>query len=83
MPKWLNAALDYIPRWLEFQLRFHGQPGCALAVAHHGTVALEAAFGSAGRGKRLTSDWPSGRESKIQEPSGPNSVPPFPLRSFA
>jgi D-alanyl-D-alanine carboxypeptidase len=54
MPKWLNAALDYIPRWLEFQLGFHDQPGCVLAVARHGAVVLEAAFGSAGPGKRLT-----------------------------
>src|SRR5688572_7101779 len=54
MPKWLNAALDYIPRWLEFQLGFHDQPGCVLAVARHGAVVLEAAFGRAGPGKRLT-----------------------------
>lgn len=54
MPKWLNAALDYIPRWLDFQLRFQDQPGCALAVAYRGRVACEAAFGLAGPGMRLT-----------------------------
>ena len=54
MPKWLNAALDYIPRWLEFQLRYHEQPGCVIAVAHEGRVELEAAFGQAGRGRPLT-----------------------------
>jgi D-alanyl-D-alanine carboxypeptidase len=54
MPKWLNAALDYIPRWVEFQLRYHDQPGCVIAVAHEGRVELEAAFGHAGRGRPLT-----------------------------
>jgi CubicO group peptidase (beta-lactamase class C family) len=57
MPRWLNAALDYIPRWLEFQLRYHEQPGCAAAVAYQGRIVLEQAFGYAdlARGKRLTS----------------------------
>jgi CubicO group peptidase (beta-lactamase class C family) len=47
MPKWLNAALDYVPRWLEFQLRYHEQPGCVVAIAHKSKLVLEAAFGYA------------------------------------
>ena len=47
MPKWLNAALAYIAGWLEFQLRYHEQPGCAIAVGHKGKVVLEEAFGYA------------------------------------
>ena len=54
MSKWLNAALEYLPRWLEFQLRYHEQPGCVLAVSHKGLIRLEAAFGHAGRGRPLT-----------------------------
>ena len=54
MPKWLNAALEYIPSWLEFQLRWHEQPGCVVAVAYRGRLVLEAAFGQAAPGKRLT-----------------------------
>ncbi|MEO6623850.1 MAG: serine hydrolase domain-containing protein [Burkholderiaceae bacterium] len=53
----MSAALDYIPRWVDFQMQLSGQPGCALAVAHKGRVVLERAFGSAnlGSGKPLTS----------------------------
>ena len=47
MKKWLGNALDYIPRWIEFQVRMLQQPGCVIAIAHRGTVVLEAAFGSA------------------------------------
>jgi CubicO group peptidase (beta-lactamase class C family) len=53
MPKWLNAALDYIPRWLEFQLRYHEQPGCAMAVGYRGEV-FEWTSGDAGHGRPLT-----------------------------
>ena len=52
MPRWLNAALDYIPRWLEFQLRIHEQPGCAFAIAYKGRLLAEGAFGYADLGKR-------------------------------
>ncbi len=45
MEKWLGAALDYVPRWLTFQLRALAQPGCAIAVAHRGKVLLDEAFG--------------------------------------
>ena len=47
MKPWLPAALDYVASWLEFQRRFHDQPGCAVAIADKGEIVLEAAFGSA------------------------------------
>jgi len=47
MVKGLRAALDYIPQWVEFQMRQHEQPGCVVAVLHRGRVALEEAFGHA------------------------------------
>ncbi len=56
MDKWLAAALDYIPRWLEFQLRHTEQPGCVVAAAVDGEIVLERAFGVAdiGTGTKLT-----------------------------
>lgn len=47
MDRWLGAALDYIPRWLEFQMRQTEIPGCVVAIAQRGRVVLEAAFGHA------------------------------------
>jgi len=47
MQAWIKAALDYIPRWLEHQMRLSEQPGCAIAVAYRGKVVLERAFGHA------------------------------------
>src|SRR5690349_13546522 len=47
MTKWLKPALDYLPQWIEFQMRQHEQPGCVLAVAHKGRIVLEEAFGHA------------------------------------
>jgi CubicO group peptidase (beta-lactamase class C family) len=47
MEKWVAAALDYVPEWLEFQMRLTEQPGCALAVAHKGKIVLERALGHA------------------------------------
>jgi CubicO group peptidase (beta-lactamase class C family) len=52
MPSRLAAAADYLPRWLEFQLRLHEQPGCVVALAHRGRLELEAAFGYADAAKR-------------------------------
>ena len=54
--KWLVGALDYIPRWIELQMQWTDQPGCAIAVAKDGTTLLEAAFGHADlpAGKTLT-----------------------------
>jgi CubicO group peptidase (beta-lactamase class C family) len=56
MRTWLAGALEYLPRWIEFQLRQHEQPGCALAIAYRGRIVLEEAFGAAdvARGVRLT-----------------------------
>jgi D-alanyl-D-alanine carboxypeptidase len=53
---WLTAALDYLPRWIEHQMRLTEQPGCAIAVAHKGKLVFEAAFGRAdlSRGEVLT-----------------------------
>ena len=47
MDAWLKAALDYVPRWLDYQMQRTEQPGCAVAVAHKGRVVLEQAFGYA------------------------------------
>ena len=47
MDKWLAAALDYIPRWIDYQMRLTEQPGCTVAVAHKGKLVLEQAFGHA------------------------------------
>lgn len=46
----LAAAIDYIPRWIEFQMRLHDQPGCAFAIAHDGKPLAELALGAADRG---------------------------------
>jgi len=56
MEKWLRAALDYLPRWIEHQMRLVQQPGCALAVAHRGKPLLDLALGVADerRGEALT-----------------------------
>lgn len=47
METWVTAALDYVPRWIEHQMRLWEQPGCAIAVAYRGKVVLERAFGHA------------------------------------
>src|SRR5271156_5483334 len=44
---WLAPALDYIPQWLEYQMRESEQPGCVIAVVHDGKVVLDRAFGHA------------------------------------
>ena len=56
MDKWLKPALDYIPRWIDFQMTAMQQPGCLLAITHRGKLVLERAFGSANldRGETLT-----------------------------
>ena len=45
--RWLNAALDYVPQWIELQLRMSGQPGCVIAVAVKDRIVLERGFGEA------------------------------------
>lgn len=47
VPAWLTAALDYLPRWLEHQMRITEQPGLQLAVLHRGQPLLVQAFGHA------------------------------------
>lgn len=47
MLAWQKAAADYIPKWLDYQMRQSEQPGCVIAVAHKGDVVLEQAFGHA------------------------------------
>ena len=47
MDKWLGAALDYVPRWIEHQMRLSDQPGCVAAVAHKGGIVFEQAWGLA------------------------------------
>jgi len=47
MDRWLGSALDYVSRWIEFQMRMSQQPGCIIAVAHRGVIVLERAFGTA------------------------------------
>src|SRR5215470_6763855 len=47
MEKWLAAALDYIPEWIDFQMRLTEQPGAVIAVRSEGKLVLERAFGHA------------------------------------
>jgi CubicO group peptidase (beta-lactamase class C family) len=47
MDNWLTTALDYIPQWLDYQMRESEQPGCVIAIVHKQTVVLEQAFGYA------------------------------------
>jgi CubicO group peptidase (beta-lactamase class C family) len=47
MERWLGAALDYVPRWLDFQMQASQQPGCMIAIAYRDRVVLERAFGAA------------------------------------
>ena len=56
MERWLGAALDYIPSWIDFQVRQLQQPGCLLAIVHDGKVVLEHATGVANlrTGEKLT-----------------------------
>lgn len=53
---WMTAALDYIPRWLDFQIERYRQPGCAIAIAHGDKLIAEFGLGVADMrtGKPLT-----------------------------
>jgi CubicO group peptidase (beta-lactamase class C family) len=51
--RWLAAALDYVPEWLEFQMRLGDQPGCAIAIAHRGEIVLDRALGVADAVRRV------------------------------
>ncbi len=52
MDAWLKAALNYIPQWLDYQMRLFEQPGCVIAVVHKGRLVLEQAFGYADATRR-------------------------------
>jgi CubicO group peptidase (beta-lactamase class C family) len=56
MDRWLSAAFDYIPHWLDFQMQASQQSGCIVAIAHRDRVVFERAWGSANldSGERLT-----------------------------
>jgi len=41
LERWLAAALDYVPRWLDYQMRLTGQPGCTVSVVVRGKVVLD------------------------------------------
>jgi len=47
MERWLAAALDYIPEWIDFQMCLTEQPGVSIAVSHDGKPVLECALGHA------------------------------------
>ena len=47
MRKWLAPAVNYVSRWMEFQMRMSEQPGCVIAIAHKNRMVLEQAFGHA------------------------------------
>jgi CubicO group peptidase (beta-lactamase class C family) len=53
MDNWLKPALDYIPQWLDYQMRESEQPGCVIAIFHQGRVVLERAFGCANIVERI------------------------------
>jgi len=53
MERWLAAALDYIPQWIEYQMRLTELPGAIVAVARRGEVVLERAFGHADLGRSV------------------------------
>jgi CubicO group peptidase (beta-lactamase class C family) len=53
MQKWLEPGLDYISRWLEFQMTMSEQPGCVIAIAQKNRIVLERAFGYADLSKGL------------------------------
>lgn len=45
MTEWLDAALSYATRWLDYQMQQTQLPGCVLAVAKNGNLILERAYG--------------------------------------
>jgi CubicO group peptidase (beta-lactamase class C family) len=45
MDKALQAALEYVPQYLDFQMRASQQPGCAVAIANKGKIVFERAYG--------------------------------------
>ena len=72
MDSWLSAALDYVPRWVAFQMRPLEQPGCVVTVAHKGKVVLDQAFGQAD----LASGTPLTARHRFRVASHPKASPP-------
>nr|WP_231168532.1 hypothetical protein [Bradyrhizobium sp. 41S5] len=72
MHQFLNAALPYVPRWVDYQMQHLMQPGCVVALAHRGEVVLEQAFGVANlaTGDILT------RATASEQPRIPRPSPP-------
>ncbi len=56
METWLRAAVDYIPQWMELQMRATERPGVSLAINAGQRTVLELALGHADApaGRRLT-----------------------------
>ncbi|HEY2257825.1 MAG TPA: serine hydrolase domain-containing protein [Variovorax sp.] len=44
---WLEAALDYIPEWLGYQMERYRQVGCSIAIAQGAQLVASQAFGHA------------------------------------
>jgi D-alanyl-D-alanine carboxypeptidase len=53
---WLDAATEYVGKWIEFQMKEVDQPGCVVAIVHDSQVVFEMTFGVADRetGEPLT-----------------------------
>ena len=47
MDRWLKAALDYVPLYLDYQVRLQHHRGCVIAIVQRGKVIAEHAFGAA------------------------------------
>ena len=52
MDRWIGAALDYIPRWLDFQMRVSELPGLSLE-AERGLLPFSDGFDGAFAAKLL------------------------------
>ncbi len=53
METWLKAAIDYIPRWMELQMRVTERPGVSIAIRHRDTTVLELALGYADTERKI------------------------------
>jgi hypothetical protein len=78
MDGWLRAALDYIPPWLEFQVRMAKQPGCIVAVAHRDQILLERASGHANLAKNEKLTLLTSSERRLI----PRALPPSALLNY-
>lgn len=44
---WINPAIDYAGRWIDFKMGQFGQPGCVIAFTYRGQLVHEQAYGVA------------------------------------